>query len=363
MRIVGIETFSTQNISIVRVRTEDGQVGYGQVAPYNADISAMILHRQIAPYALGADADDVEGLAERCVVGEHKFPGSYICRAVAGVDTALWDLRGKREGKSVAQLLGARVTRQPVYGSSMRRDITPEAEAERLRRLQQEKGFGAFKIRIAQKFGRDVDAWPGRTEAIIPEVRRALDPNTVILADANSGFSPKRAIEVGRLLEDHGFGHFEEPCPYMELEWTAEVAEALAIPVATGEQECDLAQFRRMIRMKGLDVVQPDACYVGGISRAREVARLAEVAGLPCTPHAANRTMVTVFTIHLQAALPNGGPYMELSIEDSPWIDGLFDTDPFGVVDGHVAVPDQPGWGVEISPAWLDRAKHQESVL
>lgn len=363
MKIVGIETFSTQEISIVRVRTDQGLAGYGQTAPYNADISAMVLHRQVAPYALGADADDIEGLVEACVVGEHKFPGSYVCRAVAGLDTALWDLRGKRDGKSVAQLLGSQKSRQPIYGSSMRRDITPAAEGERLNRLQQEKGVGAFKIRIASKFGRDVDVWPGRTETIIPEIRRALDPDTVILADANSGFSPKRAIEVGRTLEDHGFGHFEEPCPYMELEWTAEVADALDIPVAAGEQECDLAQFRRMIRLKGLDVVQPDVCYVGGFSRAREVARLADGARLPCTPHAANRTMVTVFTLHLQAALPNAGPYMEFSIEDAPWLDGLFSTDPFGIEDGQIAIPDQPGWGVEINPAWLERAEHRESLL
>lgn len=363
MKIIGVETFSTQDISIVRVHTDGGLTGYGQVAPYNADISAAVLHRQIAPYALGADAENIEALVESCVVGEHKFPGSYVCRALAGLDTALWDARGKRAGKSVAQLLGSQKTHQPIYGSSMRRDITPEAEGDRLSRLQQEQGIGAFKIRIANKFGRDVDAWPGRTEAMIPGIRRALDPDTVILADANSGFSPRRAIEVGRLLEDQGYGHFEEPCPYMEIEWTAEVADALDIPVATGEQECDLAQFRRMIRMKGLDVVQPDVCYVGGFSRAREVARLAAEAGLPCTPHAANRTMVTVFTLHLQAVLPNAGPFMEFSIEEAPWIGGLFVTDPFTVEDGRVAIPDQPGWGVEISPAWLDRAECRVSRL
>ena len=363
MKIVSVETFSTQNISIVRVQTDDGLTGYGQLAPYNADISAMVLHRQITPYALGADAENIGALVENCVVGEHKFPGSYVCRAVAGLDTALWDARGKRAGKSVAKLLGSQKTRQPVYGSSMRRDITPEAEGERLSRLQQEKGIGAFKVRVANKFGRDVDAWPGRTESMIREMRRALEPDTVILADANSGFSPRRAIEVGRLLEDHGFSHFEEPCPYMELEWTAEVASALDIPVAAGEQECDLAQFRRMIRMRGLDVVQPDVCYVGGFSRAREVARLAAEAGLPCTPHAANRTMVTIFTLHLQAVLPNAGPFMEFSVEDAPWTDELFSTDPFSVEDGQIAVPDQPGWGVEISHAWLDRAEYRESRL
>jgi L-alanine-DL-glutamate epimerase-like enolase superfamily enzyme len=362
-KIVSVETFSTEFISIVRLKTDDGLEGYGQVAPYNADITATILHRQMAPVALGADPTDIDDLVDRCWTGARKFPGSYTCRAIAGIDTALWDMKGRREDKSVAALLGGTRTRQAVYGSSMRRDITPEEEAERLIRLRGEHGFEAFKIRIGNNFGNDVDRWPGRTEAIVPAVREAIGTDCELLCDANSGYSPKRAIEVGRMLEDYGVGHFEEPCPYPELEWTAEVAAALTIPVSQGEQEVDLAQFRRMIRMGAADIVQPDICYVGGISRALRVARMAGEAGLPCTPHAANRSLVSVFTIHLQSALPNAGPFMELSIENPPWIEGLFATDPFEVVDGHVAVPAGPGWGVEVSRDWLANADHEVSAL
>ncbi len=362
-KIVSVETFSTQSLSIVRIRSDDGLEGYGQVAPYNADITASILHRQMAPRVLGANPADIAALVDSCIVGEHKFPGSYTCRAIGGIDTALWDMQGKREQKSVSALLGGTKRQMAIYGSSMRRDITPEDEAERLTRLQGEQGFKAFKIRIANKFGKDVDYLPGRTEAIVPTVRKAIGTETQLLVDANSGFSPKRAIEVGHMLEQYGIGHFEEPCPYPELEWTAEVAAALTIPVSGGEQECDLVQFRRMIGMKAVDIVQPDICYIGGISRALAVARMAEAAGLPCTPHAANLSMVTLFTLHLQSALPNAGPFMEFSIEDAPWLDGLFVSDPFKVVDGHVAVPDGPGWGVEISPDWLAKAEHVISAL
>ena len=362
-KITSVETFSTRYICVVRIRCDDGQEGYGQAAPYNADITASVLHRQMAPYVLGADATDIGALAERCIIGEHKFPGSYSCRAVGGIDTALWDLTAKAQGKSVAQLLGSTRSRLPVYGSSMRRDITPEAEAERLAGLQQDQGINAFKIRIANNFGKDVDRWPGRTETIVPTVRKAIGDGAELLVDANSGFSPERAIEVGRMLEQYNVGHFEEPCPYPELEWTAEVAAALTIPVSGGEQECDLAQFRRMVRLRAVDIVQPDICYLGGISRTLEVARMAEQAGLPCTPHAANRSMVTVFTLHFQSAIPNAGHFMEFSIEPAPWLDGLFVTDPFQVVDGSVAVPDGPGWGVEISPQWLENAEYAVSSI
>jgi len=357
MIIRRIESFTQgRNLGLVRVTTDDGAEGWGQMAPFNADISALVLHRQVAPHALGADAADTDGLAERIVEAEYKFPGSYVRRALAGLDTALWDLRGKLLGKGVCELLGGSARPIPVYGSSMRRDITPEAEAERLLRLRDTYGFRAFKIRIGKVCGHDEDEWPGRTEALIPAVRRALGDDVAILADGNSCYTPSKAIEVGQLLQEHHYGHFEEPCPYWELEWTAEVARALEIPVAGGEQDCELAQWRRMIAMRAVDIVQPDICYLGGISRTLRVAAMAAEAGLPCVPHSANVSLVTVFTLHLMAAIPNAGPHVEFSIERTPWTEGLY-TPALEVHDGKVAVPAGPGWGVTINPEWIARAE------
>jgi L-alanine-DL-glutamate epimerase-like enolase superfamily enzyme len=365
MTIRSIETFARREVGFVRVRAEDGAEGWGQLSPFNADLSALVLHRQVARYALGADEADVDGVADRCIEGEYKFPGSYVCRALAGVDTALWDLRGKREGRSVCELLGGRPPAGwtvPLYGSSMRRDITPEDEADRLRRLRDAHGFRAFKVRVGKVCGHDADQWPGRTEALVPAVRRAVGEETTLLVDGNSGYTPRRAIEVGRLLEEHRVGHFEEPCPYWELEWTAEVAAALEVPVAGGEQDTDLAQFRRMLRMRAVDIVQPDVCYIGGITRARRVAAMAEALGVPCTPHSANLSLVTVFTAHLLAAIPNAGPFMEYSIEPPGWTRDLYHP-ALEVRDGAAVIPEGPGWGVTVNPAWLETAERQESRL
>ncbi len=365
MKIASIETFSTEFVCMVRVRTDEGGEGWGQVAPYNADITAQVLHRQVAPYALGADAIDIDRLMDLIPEREHKFPGSYLRRAMGGLDTALWDLRGKLEGKSVCALLGGTPRPIRVYGSSMKRDITPEDEAERFQRLRGERGYDAFKFRIGEECGRDVDAWPGRTEAIVKEVSRRLRGEADLLVDANSGFSPARAIEVGRMLEDNGICHYEEPCPYWELEWTKEVADALEIDVTGGEQDCDLTVWRRMIAMPAVDVVQPDICYLGGLSRTLRVAEMARAAGLPVTPHAANLSLVTVFTLHMMGAIQGAGPYVEFTIEGPdyyPWQDGLFDP-ALIAKDGKVQIPDAPGWGIEIREDWLERAAYQASQL
>ncbi len=365
-RIVRLETFHDEFVCFVRATAEDGSFGWGQTSTYNADITAQVFHRQVAPWALGADADDIAGLIHLIERREHKYPGSYRCRAMAGLDTALWDLKGRREGKPVVSLIGGEPGRLRAYASSMKRDITPEAEAERLLRLCAEQGFTAVKWRVGAECGEDVDEWPGRTEAIIPHMARALGDGIDKLVDANSGFSVARAITVGQMLEDNGVAHYEEPVPYWDLDATRAVTEALTIDVTGGEQDWDMGTWRRMIDMRAVDVVQPDVMYMGGLSRSLEVATLAEAAGLPCTPHAANLSLVTICTMHLLKGIANAGKYLELSIEGDdyyPWQRDLFLGTPFAVEEGCVTIPDIPGWGVEINPAWLERATYQNSAL
>jgi L-alanine-DL-glutamate epimerase-like enolase superfamily enzyme len=366
MKIRRLETFCNRFLGFVRVTAEDGSIGWGQLSTYNADITAQVFHRQVAPWALGRDAAGIAALVDGIPEREHKFPGSYLCRAMAGLDTALWDWRGRREGKPVAALLGGSAGSLRAYASSMRRDITPAEEAARFRRLRDEHGYDAFKFRVGSECGHDRDEWPGRTEAIVPEIRRVLGPDVDLLVDANSCYSPARAIEVGRLLEDHGVCHFEEPCPYWEFDQTRQVREALALDVTGGEQDWDLQHWRRMIDTRVVDVIQPDVLYLGGIVRTLRVAALGAAAGLSCTPHSANLSMVTLFTMHLLRAIPNAGPYLEFSIEGEdyyPWQAGIFAQDPYAVTAGRVCVTGEPGWGAEPHPAWLDAAARECSEV
>ena len=122
MRITRIESFTNEFIGFVRVTVEDGSHGWGQVSTYNADITCQILHRQVARWALGEDARAPAPLLQRIEEKEHKFPGSYLKRAMAGLDTALWDWRGKATGKPVVELLGGKPGRLRAYASSMKRE-------------------------------------------------------------------------------------------------------------------------------------------------------------------------------------------------------------------------------------------------
>ena len=366
MKLKSIETFTNEFVGFVRVTTEDGAQGWGQVSTYHSDITVQVLHRQVAPWTLGKDIDDLDNLLDTVTDREHKFPGSYLRRAMAGLDTAIWDLRGKLADKPVTALLGGSAGTLRAYASSMRRDIKPTDEAARLKRLMEEKGFDAFKVRAGSEVGRDQDEWPGRTEEIIPTMRKAMGPDIDLLIDANSCYSPERAIEVGHILEDNGFCHYEEPCPYWELEQTKQVTDALDIDVTGGEQDCDLSTWKRMIDMRVVDIVQPDILYLGGISRTMRVVGMAASAGLPVTPHCANLSMVTLFTMHLLRAIPNAGKYLEFSIEGAeyyPWQENLFTRSPYTIEDGKAIVTDEPGWGIEIQPEWLTNSCYQISSV
>ncbi|ASP37309.1 mandelate racemase [Bacterioplanes sanyensis] len=366
MIISRLETFCNEYVGFVRLTTDDGQQGWGQLSTYNSDITAQVFHRQIAPWALGRSTDELEQLVRVIPEREHKFPGTYMNRALAGLDTAVWDWRGKQQGKAVTELLGGTPGPLRAYASSMRRDITPEHEVERFVRLRDEFGFDAFKFRIGSECGHDQDEWPGRTEAIVASVRAHLGDEVSLLVDANSCFSPERAIEVGQLLQQYGIEHFEEPCPYWRQEQTKQVTDALSLDVTGGEQDCDLSTWKRMIDDRVVNIVQPDVLYLGGMLRTLKVARWAAQAGLACTPHCANLSLVTLFTMHLLRAIPNAGRYLEFSIEGPdyyPWQEGLFTHSPYDIRNGQAMVTDAPGWGVEIHPEWLAKSQYQHSEI
>ena len=144
--IKSFETFNDEFVCFVKITTDSGNIGWGQTSTYNADITTEVFHRQVAPWTLGQDASDVGELVTRVEAKEHKYPGSYRARAIAGLDTALWDLRGKVEGKPVVELLGGQPKLLRAYASSMKRDITPVAEAARTaRRLR------SFQIHVPRR--------------------------------------------------------------------------------------------------------------------------------------------------------------------------------------------------------------------
>ncbi|MER7243432.1 mandelate racemase/muconate lactonizing enzyme family protein [Kribbella sp. NPDC000426] len=241
----------------------------------------------------------------------------------------------------------------------MRRDTTPEQEVDRMVAAVAEHGFRAVKIKIGERNGRDAESRTGRTRRLVPLLRKELGDEIELSADANGAYSPGQAVRIGRLLEEYDYLHFEEPVPFWEYENAAGVAATLDIPVGLGEQEFSVDALRRIIQ-SGIDVIQPDVCYVGGITRARQVAELANLAGLPCVPHSSGRSLTAIFTAHLVTAMPACNLFHEWTIEDAS---SMHIYDPFPTAhNGEVHLSDAPGWGIQIPHPTLQQMNRRVST-
>jgi L-alanine-DL-glutamate epimerase-like enolase superfamily enzyme len=338
-------------------------VGIGQTAPYEAAVTADVLHTLVAPYFVGRAVWDIEAVVDSFLRQMYKFPSSFILRAIAGIDTAAWDALGVVTGQPVAKLIGGQARDSvPMYASSMLRSITPEAEAERMVRLVEEQGFGAVKIRVGEAMGRDQDAAPGRTERIIPLMRATLGTGIDISADANGGYSPGQAVRVGRALEEHGYFHFEEPVAFTDIDQMTRLAQTLDIAVSGGEQDTSIPQFQRLLSSGAVDIIQPDIGYIGGIGRARQVALMADAHGIPCTAHCANDSLLQVFSLHLATAMPSCYQRQEWSVECTDWTQGVYEP-MLTVRDGAVAAPTAPGWGIELLPEFIRQAEVRVTTM
>jgi L-alanine-DL-glutamate epimerase-like enolase superfamily enzyme len=201
----------------------------------------------------------------------------------------------------------------------------------------------------------NVDSLPGRSEALIPMVREAFGDDMTLYADANSSYDAANAIRIGRMMEEHDYAFFEEPCRFDDLWETKRVADALDIPIAGGEQEFSLRRFRWTIANSGLDVVQPDLHYFGGYIRSTRVALMAHAAGLPCTPHMSGWGLGYLNALHFMSYIPNAGAHMEFKGYGNIPFDCASSS--LKCENGIMRVPSGPGFGIDIDPDYVNSSK------
>ncbi len=299
------------------------------------------------PYFIGKDARQLEALIDGVYVynSNYKLSSVAFWCCVAWVEFSILDLLGKIARKPVGELLGGVVRREgAIYVASGNRDTTPEEEVAILVKGIEQTGAKAVKFKVGGRMSNNADSMPGRTEGMIRLVRKTLGDKVTIYADANGSYDVPKAIEIGKLLQDNRINMFEEPCPFDYLEETKQVADALDIPIAGGEQETSQHRFRWMIHNGAVRVVQPDLHYYGGFIRATRVARMAARAGLTIVPHVSGEGVGFVDALQFASFTPNMSPFLEYkgSLEQiGPWYDP-----PLRLKDGAVNVPTGPGLGI-----------------
>ena len=213
-----------------------------------------------------------------------------------------------------------------------------------------------MKFKIGGRMSKDADSLPGRSERLIPLARKALGDDMTIYVDSNGSYGVEKSIEIGRICEANRIAFLEEPCPFDQLWETKQIADALTIPIAGGEQESSQRRFRWMIKNDAVQIVQPDLFYYGGFVRAIRVARMAALTGKLCVPHMGGSTLGYLYVIHFASCVPNAGEYMEYKGKNDK-VPYQCETSSLDCEDGFIHVPTGPGLGLDIDPAFIEASE------
>ena len=349
MKISSIEYVVLEGLHpFVFIHTDEGITGIGECFRRQPLVTKTVVEELLAPSILGKDPVDTEArFRDMATAGQALEIGGAIWIGIAGLDIAMWDLKGKILNLPIYQLLGGKVREKvPVYASSMARNLTPLQEANRALSFV-EKGYTGYKLHSAVP-GR-IDDSADQTIATVTEVRKAVGDDIDILVDVNGAYSVHHAIEIGKQLEELGVFHFEEPRPHYDLPGLAKVANALDIPVASGEMIYSLYEYKELMVRGEIDIVQPDIVKTPGFTTLIKIANLAESLGIPITCHNTQPTISTVAHAHFVAATP-GAPYSQeyniesVSIRDEHPIL----SEPLQIANGLLEVPNGPGLGVSL---------------
>lgn len=340
---------------ICRVTSADGAEGIS--VSNNAQMRSLypIFTNRLQPFFPGRDARDWEQLLDEVYIYEsnYKLQNLALWVPLATIEFAVLDMLGKIAGKPIGDLIGEVVHPQiAVYRANNHRGISAEKSLELIRENVEETGAKALKFKVGGRMSHNADFPPGRSEKLIPMVRRAFGDDMVIYADSNGSYDPREAIRIGRIMEEYKYDFFEEPVPFDLYEETREVARALTVPVAGGEQEPSMHNFRWLIGNGALDVVQPDIFYFGGMVRSMKVARMAASRGIPCIPHISNSGLGYLYMMHFVSAVPNAGPFHEFKGFNRE-IPLECPTSSLTSENGLIRVPSGPGLGVLIDPSFI----------
>lgn len=347
------------DIAVVIIETDEGVRGIGEACAYGNPLQIADWVQWYAPTLIGGDVDDLaivpqpNGTAlEHAVSSAHDF-------AVAGIDCALWDLRGKKSGLPVSRLLSSAADASvQVYASGgVRFDWRGDPStlvADVVSYVEQ--GYEAVKFRLGTHWGWD-GVTPERFLALFDQVRAEVGDGVGLAVDGNSRLSREDAATLAFGLQDRGALWFEEPLPKDDFDGYVALNGSLDLKITGGESLTTAEQFRRWIEARAFDVVQPDA-GVCGITEVMKIGELAAREGLELIPHSWHNGLMGMANAHAVAALPNASMVEECMVQ-GPLKWGVIQGGT-RVHDGAINLGDAPGLGVDVIPDLEERFPYVE---
>lgn len=366
MKITGLKTHvlgtAWRNLTIVEVQTDEGITGLGEVRMLNHTDALLGFYNEALPnHILGTDPFDVESLVHRMMRLDYARAGEIAMSALACIEIACWDIKGKALGLPVYKLLGGAVRdRIKAYANGWYKvERTPEEFSAAAKKVT-DRGYQALKL---DPFGAgmfELDAnETARSISLVEAVRDTVGPEVEILVEMHGRFSAATAIRVAGLLEPFRPSWIEEPVPPENIKALAKVAEHTEIPIATGERMHTRYDYRELFEMQAADILQTDITHSGGLLEAKKLAGTAETHYLLMAPHNVGGPISTAANVHLAATTVNFKIQEHFNDFADPFVKDCEPGLP-EVVDGYFPLPDAPGLGVSLNLDLLAQHPRQE---
>ncbi len=353
MKITGMELFLVEpRWLFLKLLTDDGVFGWGEPIVEGRAETVAAAVRELEPYLVGRDPDDIEDLWQVLYRGGFYRGGPILMSALAGIDQALWDIKGKRYGLPIYQMLGGRV-RDKVRVYSWIGGDRP-AEVGTAAAQQVAAGFTALKMNASSEM-HYIDSFRKVEEVVarVAAVREAVGNDVGIGIDFHGRIHKAMAKVIAKELEPLHPMFIEEPVLSENNEALREIAAHTTIPIATGERMYSRWDYKRLLHDGYVDIIQPDVSHAGGISELRKIATMAEAYDVAVAPHCPLGPIALAACLQVDAVTPNVF-IQEQSLkihynEGSDLLDYLADQTVFAYAEGFVAIPQSPGLGITIN--------------
>jgi galactonate dehydratase len=365
MKIVDVKTHvmgtAWRNLSFVRVITDEGLEGVGEVRMLNHTDALLGYFAEAVPnHILGSDPFNVEDLVQRMFRNDFARAGEIAMSAISTIEIACWDIMGKAIGLPVYKLLGGAVREKiKAYANGWYTvERTPQEFHAAAKRVL-EKGYRALKF---DPFGAgfyELD----RTEKnkvieLVEAVYDAVGPDVEMLIEMHGRFNVATALELARELERFKPSWVEEPVPPENLAALKKASRKINIPVATGERIHTRYDFRELFELQAADIIQPDITHFGGLLETKKLAAWAEVYYILVAPHNVGGPVSTAAALHFAASTPNFKIQEHFNDFAEDWVKAAAPGNP-EVVDGYFALPQGPGLGVKLDEAVIQEHPRQ----
>jgi L-alanine-DL-glutamate epimerase-like enolase superfamily enzyme len=330
--------------SLVSVSTSQGLNGIGPVYTH-PDLLRIIVEEHLKPFLIGRDPRHTEELWAKLYRLTQWYGRKGVgVSAVGGVDTALWDIRGKAEGKPLWRLLGGTTPSVAAYGSGLLWEADPLMQTGRAAELRR-RGFTRVKTRtgVNQEYDR----------AVVDAVIKGIGPGGEVMVDGSHRYPLKEAIAFAEFLGERNIVWFEEPFSPGDIESYCALRKVSPVPIAAGENEFGVEGFRELFHRQAIDIAQPDVSRVGGITECLRIAALAQEYDIIIAPHTWSDAVTIIANSHVVASVP-GAMTVEVNQTGNPLVEELIDP-PLRIENGKLLLPDGPGLGIELQPEALEK--------